>query len=252
MNGFVRRVGACMAASVFGAVGLLILMGCVAQPTNNLGAAGDDINFSTSNVASDGSGAPSTGLQVDLQVFAAKGQNPVRLDYTVTNVYQDLPILAPIYIQYFSGDHIRILDAVPVSGTVIAKGLKSGESVTGTMSVQIESMDWQEAVGPSVTTLLGDANRFKFDGPEETEARNKGGTAFALGSTTVVFRTKESQIEVSRFGWRESEKPGYTTFDDGTRVINPTFDPNVRPPDVTPDIQPTPTKKAMASLMAKS
>ena len=248
MNRFVRRCGTCVAASVASIVWLLILVGCAARPNADIA----DIDFSVSNVSPDGSGAPSTGLQVDLHLFAANGRNPVRMEYTVTNIYSGSAVLAPIYVQYFSGDHIKIIDAMPVSGTAIAKSLKAREFVTGTITVQIEPMEWQEAMGPSVTTLIGNANKtFIFEGPEEIEARSKGGTAFALGGSSVVFRIKDGRIEVSRFGWRESEKPGFTTFDDGTRVQNPTYDPNVRPPEVTPEVQPTSTEKVVASPTAK-
>ena len=93
MNRFARRCGTCVAASVAGIVGMLILVGCAARPNADTA----NLDFSTSNVSPDGSGAPSGGLRVDMRVFAEKGQNPVRLYYTVTNLYR-WPVLAPVYI----------------------------------------------------------------------------------------------------------------------------------------------------------
>jgi hypothetical protein len=240
MNRIVQRLGACVAASVFGLVGLLILMGCGASPATNSTEDVADINFSVSNASPDGSGAPNQVLQVDMHVFAEKGQNPFQVTYTVTNIHPKVPLLAPLFIEVFDGEHIKILEANPVSGTVLAKSLQPMEAVTGTVKIYIEEMQWQEGFGIGATTNPTRDPDF-WTSKVNTDASAQGGMGFAFGGNGVTFRTKAGRIEISQFGWPDSQHPGFTTFDDGTRVMNATYDPN-NPnigPHMTLEVQPT-------------
>jgi hypothetical protein len=238
MNHVVRRLSAGAAASILSVTGLVLLIGCAAQPaakpnpSTNPSSSGADLNVFISGGPSSGAAEPSSALQVDVQVFAEKGQNPVKLIYTVTNVLKNEPILAPIILKpHFTGSHNRLLEATPISGTAIAESLKPGESTTGSMILQIEPMEWQEGASIGATTL------FDRNSKEHVDAVNKGGTAWAWGGRGVTFRTKEDRIEVSQFGWAESAEPGWTTFEDGTRVRNATVDPSYESPTLTPDLR---------------
>ncbi len=246
MNRIVQRLGACAAASAFSVVGLLVLTGCVAQPrlipstTNTIPTTiAGNVDFSISNSSPESGGAPSSGLKVEARIFAEKSQNPVRMEYTVTNIYRNLPIVMPIYIRAAFGEHIKLIEASPVSGTIIAKSLKPGEFVTGTMTFQIDPMRWSEGFAIEATTNIKNDRDF-LQNTEAQAATSQGGTANGSGSAGSGVRTKDGQIEFSQIGWPESEDPGYTTLDNGTVVPNPTHDSNFRP-HITPEAEPTVT-----------
>ena len=176
-----------------------------------------------------------------MRVFAEKGQNPVRVYYTVTNLFR-WPVLAPVYITMTPRVHIKVIDANPEIGAAIAKSLKPGESVTGSATLQIDPMKWQEGIGIGAMTANA-GPQYKEDSPEQLEALNKGGTAFAFGAAGMAVRTKDGRIEVTTSGgWAESEEPGFTIRDDGTRVQNEQPDPKnvgVRAHGADPEIKVT-------------
>ena len=223
------------------AIAGVLMMGCATQASPPQ-AATDDLNFFvSSNPATNGESAPINphSLKVDLQVFAEKGQNPVRLVYTVTNSFSPVPILAPISATLYIQEPIKIPQqptvAAPkvdiVSGKkeeVIAQILKPGESVTGSMLINIGPMQWQTGIGINVGTPQGislAACKCVLaieDTSEEKIAKQQGGTVFVSGGTGLVLRTKNGLIEASYFGWPESEQPGSYSVIDGTVFVNPT------------------------------
>ncbi len=236
MNCVVHRWRSCAAASLMGVAGLLLLIGCATrpapQPSPNTSASSSngDLNVIIARGSPNGvANESSTALQVDVQIFAAKGQNPVTLIYTVTNALRNEAILAPIYVVASTEPHIKVIDSKPISGTAVVKSLKPGESATGSITLQIEPWEWQEIVEVNATTNLARLS------PEDIEARNQGGVAWAYGGGRATFRVKDGRIEASQFGWGESVDPGFTTLDDGTRVPRPTFNPNLVFPTLTPN-----------------
>ena len=219
-------------------VGSLLMGGCAGRSTRPAAVPpqdrlGQNLDVHVSNVGS-GGGAPSGGLRVDLHVFAKDAQNPVTLEYSVTNL-QSQPVLSPIFVTVtLPSTEMTLVDdehdvtlTVPISPqitflsgnlTSTIDSLKSGESsITFTTQIQVNKAQWEH-----VTSLI---SLIAVSYPDAKSIAN-GGTPYAIGRTGMQFRLKGSRIEASEIGWNEDDlgAPGVQILH-GTVTVNSTAIP---------------------------
>ena len=244
-------------------VGSLLIGGCAGRSTRPAAVPpqdrlGQNLDVHVSNVGS-GGGAPSGGLRVDIHVFAPKGQNPVTLEYSITNVFPSTPILSPILVTVtlpFSDwtmvdDEHDLTLTLPISPPIVFIGgnltstvasLKPGEtSITFTAQIQLNKMSWEHFTYP-VDVRAGTY--------PDSNAIAQGGSSYGAGGIIFQLRIKDNQVEASDIGWLEDNSGGPTfQIVQGTVMVNSTViavtaiprHSQVTPTPGTP--QPLPTAK---------
>ena len=198
-------------------VGSLLMGSCAGRPTRSAvappqGNAGQNLDVHVSNVGS-GGGAPSGGLRVDLHVFAKDAQNPVNLEYSVTNIMSQ-PILSPVFVTITlpTTNSAELIDVendmtvtVPISPyvsllsgnltSIIAPSLKPGETTpTVTIQLQINRTRWDP-----VTSLV----ELLVVSYPDAAAIAKGSAEIGIGRAGTLFRLRNDTVESSNVGWPE-------------------------------------------------